>query len=97
MLFLASSHTKKHEKGEKTNKHTIWLIYPKKGFEHMLFSKVIIIAFAHKKKLRKKLKRKKFQNRYQLRNLEVKTNLKYPFNYYYINKPNRLVSHLFYF
>ena len=65
MFFLASSHTK-NTKSEKTNKHTIWLIYPKKRFEHMLFSKVIIIAFAHKKKFLKKLKRKQFQNRYQL-------------------------------
>ena len=47
MFFLASSHTK-NTKSEKTNKHTIWLIYPKKRFEHMLFSKVIIIAFANK-------------------------------------------------
>ena len=53
MFFLASSHTK-NTKSEKTNKHTIWLIYPKKRFEHMLFSKVIIIAFAHKKKFLKK-------------------------------------------
>ena len=51
MLFLASSHTK-NTKSEKTNKQTIWLIYPKKKcFEHMLFSKVIIIAFAHKKSI----------------------------------------------
>jgi hypothetical protein len=48
-FFLASSQTK-NSKSEKTNKHTIWIIYPKKRFEHMLFSKVIIIAFAHKKK-----------------------------------------------
>jgi hypothetical protein len=80
MFFLASSHTK-NTKSEKTNKHTIWLIYPKKRFEHMLFSKVIIIAFAHKKKLLKKLKRKQFQNRYQLRNL-------YPFQY-----QNQQISH----
>jgi hypothetical protein len=50
MFFLASSHTK-NTKSEKTNKHTIWLIYPTKLFEHILFSKVIIIAFAHKKLL----------------------------------------------
>jgi hypothetical protein len=50
MFFLASSHTK-NSKSEKTNKHTICLIYPKKRFEHMLFSKVIIIAFAHKKSI----------------------------------------------
>jgi len=50
MYFLASSHTK-NSKSEKTNKHTICLIYPKKCFEHMLFSKVIIIAFAHKKSI----------------------------------------------
>jgi len=50
MFFLASSHTK-NTKSEKTNKHTIWLIYPKKRFEHMLFSKVIIIAIAHKKSI----------------------------------------------
>jgi hypothetical protein len=49
VFFLASSHTK-NTKSEKTNKHTIWLIFPNKSFEHMLFSKVIIIAFAHKKK-----------------------------------------------
>jgi hypothetical protein len=49
MFFLASSHTK-NSKSEKTNKHTIWLIYPKKRFEHMLFSKVKIIALSHKKK-----------------------------------------------
>ena len=48
MFFLASSHTK-NTKSEKTNKK-ILLIYPKKRFEHMLFSKVIIIAFALKKK-----------------------------------------------
>jgi len=34
MFFLASSHTK-NSKSEKTNKHTICLIYPKKRFEHM--------------------------------------------------------------
>jgi len=49
MFFVASSHTK-NGKSEKTNKHTIWLICPNKCFEHMLFLKVIIIAFAHKKK-----------------------------------------------
>jgi len=32
MLFLTSSHTK-NAKSEKTNKHTIWLIYPKKRFD----------------------------------------------------------------
>ncbi len=47
----------------------------------MLFSKVIIIAFAHKKKFLKKLKRKQFQNWYQLRNL-------YPFQY-----QNQQISH----
>ncbi len=31
--------TYKNTKSEKTNKHTIWLIYPTKRFEHMLFSK----------------------------------------------------------
>ena len=33
---------------EKTLKHTIQLIYPKKRYEHTLFLKVIIIAFTHK-------------------------------------------------
>jgi hypothetical protein len=46
MLFLASTHTK-DTKSEKTNKHIS--SYPKKRFEHMLFLKVIIIAFSHKK------------------------------------------------
>jgi len=49
MLFRESTHTK-DTKREKTNKHIILQIYPKKRFEHMLFLKVIIIAFAHKKK-----------------------------------------------
>jgi hypothetical protein len=48
MLFLASTHTK-NTKSEKTNKHKILQICPKKRFGHMLFLKVIIIAFAHKK------------------------------------------------
>ena len=34
---------------EKTLKHTIQLIYPKKRYEHTLFLKVIIIAFTQKK------------------------------------------------
>ena len=46
MLFLASTHTK-DTKIEKTIKHIS--SYPKKRFEHMLFLKVIILAFAHKK------------------------------------------------
>ncbi len=50
MFFLASTHTK-NTKSEKTNKHTILQIYPKKRFEHMLLLKVIFIAFAHKKKV----------------------------------------------
>ena len=52
MLFLALTHTK-NTKSEKTNKHTIKQIYQKKSFEHMLFLKVIIIAYAHKEKYRK--------------------------------------------
>jgi len=40
--------TYKNTKSEKTNKHTIRLIYPKKRYEHTLFWKVIIIAFTHK-------------------------------------------------
>jgi len=37
MFFLASSHTK-NSQSEKTNKHTIWLIYLKKRFEHNNYS-----------------------------------------------------------
>jgi len=47
MFFLATSHTK-YTISEKTLKHTIQLIYPKKRYEHSLFLKVIIIAFTHK-------------------------------------------------
>jgi hypothetical protein len=47
MSFLATSHTK-NTISEKTLKHTIQLIYPKKRYEHTLFLKVIIIAFTHK-------------------------------------------------
>jgi len=47
MFFLATSHTK-NTISEKTLKHTIQLIYPKKRYEHTLFLKVIIIAFTHK-------------------------------------------------
>jgi hypothetical protein len=47
MFFLATSHTK-NTISEKTLKHTIQLIYPKKRYEHTLFLKVIIIAFKHK-------------------------------------------------
>ena len=43
MFFLATSHTK-NTISEKTLKHTIQLIYPKKRYEHTLFLKVIIIA-----------------------------------------------------
>jgi len=43
MFFLATSHTK-NTISEKTNKHTIQLIYPKKRYEHTLFWKVIIKA-----------------------------------------------------
>jgi len=46
MFFLATSHT--NTISEKTLKHTIQLIYPKKHYEHTLFLKVIIIAFTHK-------------------------------------------------
>jgi len=46
MFFLATSHTK-NTISEKTLKHTIQLIYPKKCYEHTLFLKVIIIAFTH--------------------------------------------------
>jgi hypothetical protein len=46
MFFLATSHTK-NTIIEKTNKHTIQLICPKKRYEHTLFFKVIIIAFTH--------------------------------------------------
>jgi len=53
MLFLASIHTK-NTKSEKTNKYTIKEIYPKKRFEHMLFLKVIIIAFTNKKSIHNK-------------------------------------------
>ena len=50
--------TYKKTKSEKTNKHTIQLIYQKKRYEHTLFWKVIIIAFTHKnnKKNKKTLK-----------------------------------------
>jgi hypothetical protein len=44
MFFLATSHTK-NTISEKTLKHTIQLIYPKKRYEHTLFLKVIIITF----------------------------------------------------
>jgi hypothetical protein len=47
MFFLATSHTKSTI-SEKTHKHTIQIIYPKKRYEHRLFLKVIIIAFTHK-------------------------------------------------
>ena len=47
MFFLATSHTK-NTISEKTLKHTIQLIYPRKRYEHTLFLKVIIIAFTHK-------------------------------------------------
>jgi len=47
MFFLATSHTK-NTISEKTLKHAIQLIYPKKRYEHTLFLKVIIIAFTHK-------------------------------------------------
>ena len=40
--------TYKNTISEKTNKHTIQRIYPKKRYEHTLFLKVIIIAFTHK-------------------------------------------------
>ena len=62
MFFLATSHTK-NTISEKTLKHTIQLIYPKKRYEHTLFSNVIIIAFTHKNNkqrdfsLRKKVQR----------------------------------------
>jgi len=46
-FFLATSHTK-NTISEKTNKHTIQLIYPKKRYEHTLFLKLTIIAFTHK-------------------------------------------------
>ena len=46
MFFLATSHTK-NKISEKTIKHTIQLIYPKKRYEHTLFLKVIIIEFTH--------------------------------------------------
>ena len=52
MFFLATSHTK-NKISEKTNKHTIQLIYPKKRYEHTLFLKVIIIAFTHKNNKKK--------------------------------------------
>ncbi len=47
MFFLATSHTK-NMISEKTLKHTIQLIYPKKRYERTLFLKIIIIAFTHK-------------------------------------------------
>ena len=47
MYFLATSHTK-NTVSEKTNKHRIQLVYPKKRDEHTLFLKVIIIAFTRK-------------------------------------------------
>ncbi len=40
--------TYKNTISEKTNKHTIQQIYPKKRYEHTLFWKVMIIAFTHK-------------------------------------------------
>ncbi len=47
IFFLATSHTK-NTISEKTLKHTIQLIYPKKRYEHTLFLKITIIAFTHK-------------------------------------------------
>ena len=47
MFFLATSNTK-NKISEKTNKHTIQQIYPKKRYEHTLFLKVMIISFKHK-------------------------------------------------